>query len=136
MSLWHVAVRGMVSCRAPTTLPLLCPQVRFDTREAAYGAADAPTGGTTAPLPAVLFCTEDGTLARASAAPVGSGAPADGALALGWGQQPRDRGGNSSSRHQVLQQLPTAINSFDVGGPFGRDIVAVTGRQTLLYTHG
>lgn len=123
-------MHGLLSCSSCSR-----PQVRFDTREAAYGATDAPTGGPTAPLPAVLFCTEDGTLARASASPAGSGAPADGVLALGWGQQTRDRGG-SSSRHQVLQQLPTAINSFDVGGPFGRDIVAVTGRQTLMYTHG
>ncbi|KAG2501025.1 hypothetical protein HYH03_000845 [Edaphochlamys debaryana] len=111
-------------------------EVRFDTREGTQYGSDAPTGGAQAPLPAVLFCTEDGALCRASAS---------GEAALGGGSSRMEevawRGssgggiGMGASRRGVstLAQLPVAINSFDVGGPFGSDVVAVTGRQTLLY---
>eukprot|EP00198_Chlamydomonas_reinhardtii_P012438 XP_001701775.1 hypothetical WD40 domain protein [Chlamydomonas reinhardtii] len=40
---------------------------------------------------------------------------------------------NAGPVWEVLAQLPVAVNSFDVGGPFGADVVAVTDRQTLMY---
>ena len=100
-------------------------QVRFDTREGAQYSASS--GGSQAPLPAVLFCTEDGGLCRVSAdTAAGTGRMEE----LTWqGRQAGARG------PQVLAQLPVAFNSFDVGGPFGADVVAVTARQTLLYMH-
>ncbi|GLC34636.1 hypothetical protein PLESTB_001239900 [Pleodorina starrii] len=112
-------------------------EVRFDTREGAQYGADA-SGGQHAPLPSVLFCTEDGALCRVSAAEAAAAAasqpqafgrthvPAE----LTWQQE---RHGGRRGGPQVLTQLPAAINSFDIGGPFGTDVVAVTGRQTLMY---
>ncbi|PNH07212.1 hypothetical protein TSOC_006333, partial [Tetrabaena socialis] len=121
--------------------------VRFDTREAVQYGNDAPPpagGGQQSPLPAVLYCTEDGALCRVSAdSAAATAAGAEGGRQQGagrveevfWQRQARvsSAGGGGGRRSQVLAQLPVAVNSFDVGGPFGSDLVAVTGRQTLLY---
>ncbi|GIL72174.1 hypothetical protein Vretimale_326 [Volvox reticuliferus] len=80
-------------------------EVHFDTRESTQSST-----GQQAPLPSVLYCTEDGGLFHVSAT-----------------EGPAARG------PQVLTQLPVAINSFDVGGPFGTDVAAVTDRQTLMF---
>ncbi|KXZ44341.1 hypothetical protein GPECTOR_69g434 [Gonium pectorale] len=113
-------------------------EVRFDTREG--GADGASNGGAQASLPAVVYCTEDGALCRVSADPAAAAAGGAGwrPEELGWGSTARQSsaGGSGAARRggeTSLLSLPVAINSFDVGGPFGSDVVAVTGRQTLIY---
>ncbi|EFJ49489.1 hypothetical protein VOLCADRAFT_120749 [Volvox carteri f. nagariensis] len=104
-------------------------EVRFDTREGAQYGAEA-SGGQQAPLPSVLFCTEDGALCRVSASDAAAAAAATPHFGrmeeLTWQ-------GSRRGAPQILTELPAAINSFDLGGPFGTDVVAVTGRQSLLY---
>jgi hypothetical protein len=108
-------------------------QVHFDTREGAQYSA----GGQQVSLPSVLFCTEDGALCRVSAADSAAAV----AAASSSQSQPYGRmeeltwQGRQAARRapQALAQLPAAINSFDLGGPFGTDVVAVTARQTIMY---
>lgn len=107
-------------------------QVRFDTLEERHGSgATSANGGAQAPLPSLLFCTEEGRLCRASAS---------GPATSDWPQQQAAKqalpdGGTGGLASTTLVKQPASVNSFDVGGAYDPDIVCVTDHQSLLYLH-
>lgn len=113
-------------------------QVRFNVHEGAQYGTNGAGSGQHAALPSVLFCTEEGALCRVSTAD--AGAATAGAVQPPPVGQPEEvvwqgSGGTSTTRRglQVLSKLSSSYNSFDLGGPLGSDVIAVTGRQTLQY---
>jgi hypothetical protein len=95
-------------------------QVKFDPCEPLMTSAVAP-------VPPLLYCTSDGALCHAAAARKSSSSSGG-----NWGQQ---LGANSLLQSTAMQQLPCAINSFDIEPSFGQDIMAVTDFEGMLLLH-
>ncbi len=114
---------------------LLCgdeSQVRFDPLQ--QGGAAVSSASTAAAAPGLLFCTSEGTLGLAapgSAPKVGLPRQGDGAWQA-WGSAAGDGdGGGARALHRSA--LGASVNSVDVGGHLGADVVAVTDANELVF---